>query len=253
MQKAKACGCDAVKFQKRVPEISTPEQKKDEFRDTPWGKITYLNYKKKIELNRKEYDQIDSFAKKIDIDWFASAWDIDSLNFLKKYKLKYNKIASAMLTNLELLKAVASEKKYTFISTGMSSMKDVTNAVNIFKKKKCKFMLMHSVSTYPCAEKDLNLMCIKTLKKKYKCSVGYSGHESTLSPTLGACYLGADAIERHITLDRAMWGTDQAASLSISGLKDLVGMVRKINLIVGDGKKKIIKDEKKKIKDLRYW
>ena len=158
-----------------------------------------------------------------------------------------------MITNLNFLNEVAKQKKKTFISTGMSDLKDVNNAVKIFKKNKCQYILMHSVSAYPCEEEYINLKMIDTLKKKYKCEVGYSGHESTLSPSIGACYLGANYIERHFTLNRAMWGTDQAASLSPEGLKQLVGMMKKIDIIMGDGKKKILKEEKIKSKDLRYW
>jgi N-acetylneuraminate synthase len=253
MRLAKNCGCDYVKFQKRTPEITTPSDKKNMIRETPWGNMTYLKYKKKIEFGSKQYDQINKFSKKIGIGWFASAWDIESLNFLKRYNLKYNKIASAMITNLKFLKEVAKQKKITFISTGMSTYKDIERAIKIFKNHKCKFILMHSVSTYPCREEDLNLSLIPKLKKKYKCNVGYSGHESTLSPTIGACYLGANSIERHITLDRSMWGTDQASSLSPEGLRNLMAMINKIPTIKGDGKKRILEGEKVKSKELRYW
>ena len=253
MMLAKNSDCDFVKFQKRTPDITTPANKKEIIRDTPWGRMTYLQYKEKIEFGLKEYEEIDKFSKKIDIGWFASGWDIQSLKFLKRFKLKYNKIASAMITNLDFLNEVAKQKKTTFISTGMCTHKDIQNAVKIFRKNKCKFVLMHSVSSYPTKEEDLNLSLIPILAKKYKCEVGYSGHESTVSPTLGACYLGAKFIERHITLDRAMWGTDQSASLSPEGIKQLVSMIRKIELIKGDGKKRILEDEKNKSKDLRYW
>jgi N-acetylneuraminate synthase len=253
MDMAKECGCDLVKFQKRSPEISTPENKKDKIRNTPWGEMTYLNYKKKIEFNKKEYDSIASYAKKIKLGWFASAWDIPSLLFLKKYNLKYNKVASALITHKQFLTEVAKQKKTTFISTGMCKLRDIENAVKIFRKNKCNFILMHSVSSYPCEEKHLNLNCIKMLKNKFKCEIGYSGHESTLSPTIGAAYLGANYIERHITLDRAMWGTDQAASLARHGLKELVSILKKIPIIIGDGKKRILKEEIQKSRDLRYW
>lgn len=253
MKLAKDSGCDFVKFQKRTPEITTPENKKEIQRQTPWGLMTYLEYKKKIEFELKEFNSINRYSKKIGIKWFASAWDVGSLNFLKKFKLKYNKVASAMITNLNFLNEVAKQKKTTFISTGMCEEKDIAKAVKIFKKKKCKFILMHSVSTYPAKDEDLNLSLIPILAKKFKCEVGYSGHESSLSPSVGACYLGANYIERHITLDRAMWGTDQAASLSPEGLRSLCGMIQKINIIKGDGKKRFLDEEKKKSKDLRYW
>jgi len=253
MQLAKDSGCDFVKFQKRTPDITTPENKKEIIRDTPWGRISYLRYKKKIEFGLKEYEKIDKFSKKIGIGWFASAWDIQSLKFLKRFKSKYNKVASAMITNLNFLNEVAKQKKTTFISTGMCTHKDIQKAVKIFRKNKCKFVLMHSISSYPAKEEDLNLSLIPILAKKYKCEVGYSGHESSVSPTIGACYMGAKFVERHITLDRAMWGTDQSASLSPDGLMHLVNMIRKITIIKGDGKKRILEDEKNKSKELRYW
>jgi len=253
MQLAKDSGCDFVKFQKRTPDITTPENKKEIIRDTPWGRISYLRYKKKIEFGLKEYEKIDKFSKKIGIGWFASAWDIQSLKFLKRFKSKYNKVASAMITNLNFLNEVAKKKKTTFISTGMCTHKDIQKAVKIFRKNKCKFVLMHSISSYPAKEEDLNLSLIPILAKKYKCEVGYSGHESSVSPTIGACYMGAKFVERHITLDRAMWGTDQSASLSPDGLMHLVNMIRKITIIKGDGKKRILEDEKNKSKELRYW
>ena len=246
-------GFDAVKFQKRNPNISTPEDQKFKLRQTPWGEMTYLNYKKKIEFGLKEFNEIDKFCKKKKIIWFASAWDISSQKFLKKYKCKYNKVASAMLTNTHLLEKIAEEKKLTFISTGMSTMKDISKAINIFKKRKCKFILMHCVSTYPCPIENLNLNLIQVLKKKFKCEVGYSGHESVVSPSLIAYLLGARYIERHITLDRSMWGTDQAASLSESGMQNLSTILNKAPLVLGSGKKILSKQEKDMLKKFKYW
>jgi len=250
---AKDCGFDSVKFQKRTPEITTPKSKANDLRDTPWGKITYLDYKKKIEFGKKEFDQIDKYCRKKDIIWFASPWDIPSNNFLKKYNLKYNKIASPMLTNHKLLEHVSKQKKFTFISTGMSQMSDVVKAVNIFKKNKCKFSILHSVSDYPSEEKDLNLNLINIYKKKFKVDIGYSGHEKGVSPSIMAVCLGAQVIERHITLDRTMWGTDQAASLEKRGMIELVNVVRKIKICLGDGKKKFLNSEKNKLKENKYW
>ncbi len=250
---AKFYNFDAVKFQKREPNISVPEDQKNIVRSTPWGNITYLDYKKKIEFGKKEFQQIDKYCKKKKIIWFASAWDLESQKFLKKFNLKYNKVASAMLTNLKLLEVIARERKVTFISTGMSTMKDIKNAVDIFKKHKCKFILMHCVSTYPCPIEDLNLNTILTLKKKFKCDVGYSGHETAVSPTLLAYFMGANYIERHITLDRSMWGTDQSASLSEPGILNLTKILGKFHLIVGDGKKRILSNEKKMLKKFKYW
>tara|TARA_X000000368_G_C22996962_1_gene697109 strand:+ start:421 stop:1254 length:834 start_codon:yes stop_codon:yes gene_type:complete len=250
---AKNTGFDAVKFQKRTPEITTPKSKAEIIRDTPWGKITYLNYKKKLEFGKKEFDEINRYCKKKNMLWFASPWDIQSNNFLKKYKLKYNKVASPVLTNIKLIEEIAKQRKYTFISTGMSSMKNITKAVKIFKKNKCKFTLMHCVSTYPCLEKDINLKMINTLKKKFKVDIGYSGHEKSVSPSLMAACFGAKSIERHITLDRTMWGTDQAASLEGNGMKNLVELIRKFELCMGDGVKKFLTDEKKKLQENKYW
>ena len=242
---AKNCGFSAVKFQKRNPDISTPENQKDKLRQTPWGEISYLNYKKKIEFGKKEFNEINKYCKKKKIIWFASPWDLDSVKFLKQFRLKYNKIASAMITNLNLLEEVAKEKKTTFISTGMSNLREIRKCINIFKRNKCKFILMHCVSTYPCPIEDLNLNMITTLKKKFKCEVGYSGHESEVSPSLIAYFLGAKYIERHITLDRSMWGTDQAASLSEDGMKNLSNILNKTHKVLGDGVKKNFLKRKK--------
>lgn len=250
---ASESGFDAVKFQKREPDISTPENQKYKLRQTPWGEMTYLDYKKKIEFGHKEFEEIRKFCKKKKIIWFASAWDIASQKFIRKYNLKYNKIASAMLTNLDLIEKVAEEKKLTFISTGMSTYKDIEKAIKIFKKKKCKYVLMHCVSTYPCPIENLNLKMILTLKKRFKCEVGYSGHESSVSPSIIAYMLGARYIERHITLDRSMWGTDQSASLSEHGMKNLSNILNKSTLVIGDGVKRLPKQEKEMLKKFKYW
>ena len=250
---AKKYNLNAVKFQKREPEISTPKHQKSKVRNTPWGDITYLEYKKKIEFGLKEFEEIDNYCKKIKIDWFCSPWDIESLKFLKKFKTKYNKVASAMLTNLDLIELMAKEKKFTFISTGMSKMSDIVKAVKIFKKYNCNFVLMHCVSTYPCPEKDLNLNLILTLKKKFKCKIGYSGHENSVSPSIAAWFLGADYIERHITLDRSMYGTDQATSLAEPGIRELTTVLSKFPIMFGDGKKNLGKGEKNLIKKFKYW
>ena len=241
---AKKYNFDAVKFQKRNPNISVPVNQKDVMRESPWGYISYLEYKKKIEFGKKEYDIIDNYCKKKNISWFASPWDIDSVNFLKQFKCKFNKIASAMLTNISLLEEVAKEKKHTFISVGMSKEKDIVSAIKIFNKFKCKFTLMYTVTSYPADEEDLNLLSIIYLKKKFKCDVGYSGHERTVSPSIMAYFLGANVIERHITLDRTMWGTDQAASLSEDGIKNFTDVLNKAPTVMG--KEKFSK--KKKVK-----
>jgi len=250
---AKKYNFDSVKFQKRDPNICVPEHQKNQIRNTPWGNITYLDYKKKIEFGYKEFKLIDDYCKRIKIDWFCSPWDTNSVQFLKKFKTKYNKVASAMLTNTALLKIIAREKKLTFISTGMSEIKDINIALSIFKKNKCDFVLMHCVSTYPCPENELNLNVINTFKKKFKCKVGYSGHETSVSPSIAAWFLGADYIERHITLDRSMYGTDQAASLSEQGIRELTIMLTKFPEMLGSGQKTISKAEKNLIKKFRYW
>ena len=253
IQLAKKYGFDAVKFQKREPDISTPTFQKNLMRQTPWGYISYIDYKKKIEFGHKEYKLIDNYCKRLRIYWFASAWDIESQKFLKKFKCKYNKVASAMLTNYQLCEIVAKEKKHTFISTGMSNLQEIKKTIKIFKKNNCKFTLLHCVSSYPCPDEKLNLNTLLTLKKKFKCSVGYSGHETSTSPSLIAYLLGAEVIERHITLDRSNWGTDQAASLEEQGIRNLTSLIKKSVSILGDGVKKKTLDDKKLLKKFKYW
>jgi N-acetylneuraminate synthase len=233
---AKDSGCDAVKFQKRTIDIVYSKEELEKPRQSPWG-TTQKDQKQGLEFNEKQYDEIDQFCKKNNIIWFASAWDIASLDFLDKYNLPYNKIASAMITNVDFVKKIADKKKYTYISTGMSDYKNIDEAVKIFKLAKCEFELMHSVSAYPCPEDQLNLHLIKKLKEKYECKVGYSGHEPSVSPSIVAVCLGASSIERHITLDRSMYGSDQAASLEKKGLDDgellkvaIQSVLKKVNI-----------------------
>ena len=253
IQLAKDCKFDAIKFQKRDLEICIPENQKKIFRDTPWGYITYLDYKKKIEFSIKDVSILQKFAKKIGIELFFSCWDTNSLKKIKKFKFKYNKIPSALITNKNFLNEVAKERKLTFISTGMCELKNINEAVKIFKKNKCKFVLLHCVSVYPCDEKDLNLNLIPFYKSKYKCNIGYSGHESSVSPSITAYILGAQVIERHITLDRSMWGTDQSASLSKEGMQKLYETTNKIRYTLGNAKKVFGIKEKKISKKMRYW
>ncbi len=249
---AQRCGCDAVKFQKRTINIVYTKEELEKPRSSPWGD-TQLAQKKGLEFDKRSFQIINNYCKKKNIIWFASAWDIQSLKFLDYFKLKYNKVASAMITNIEFLQEVAKRKKYTFISTGMSNYKIIDNAVKIFKKNKCKFELMHSVSTYPCPEERLNLHLIEKLRTKFKCEVGYSGHESSVSPSIMAGMLGASSIERHITVNRAVYGSDQSASLEETGLKNLVKMLRKIPIVYGKENKKILDIEVPVAKKLRYW
>jgi len=249
---AKNNGFNAVKFQKRCPEISTSKLLRDQMRDTPWGYITYLEYRKKIEFGKEEYDEIDRYCKKIGMDWFASAWDLPSFEFLQKYDLEYNKIASPMLTYIPILEKVAAEKKHTFISTGMSTFKDIDEAVDIFKRYNCPFTLMHAVGIYPCLLKYCNIKMVKTLKDRYKCNIGYSGHEAGILSSVLAVVMGATAVERHITLDRTMWGTDQSSSLESRGQELLIRNCNNVSIILGDGKSRNLPDEQKK-SQMRWW
>jgi N-acetylneuraminate synthase len=239
----KNCGADAVKFQKRTIDKVYDKNTLDTYRESPWGNTTRAQ-KEGLEFNEREYNEIDKFCKNLQIPWFASSWDIESQIFLRRYNLKYNKVASAMLTHIELLNEIAKEKKHTFISTGMHTMDEISNAVNIFKKFNCPFELMHTVSTYPMKNKDANLLMIKTLKEKFNCNVGYSGHESGRAISVAASAMGISSLERHVTLDRTMYGSDQAASLEIDGFKLLVNYVRTVELAMGDGIKKISEEEK---------
>ena len=248
---AKNANCDAVKFQKRTVEKVYSKQVLDSPRESPWGTTT-REQKLGLEFNKKEYDIIDAYCKEKEIEWFASSWDIDSQLFLRNYHLKHNKIASAMLTNTELLNVVAEEKKYTFISTGMSTIEQIDQAIIVFKNNNCPFELMHSNSSYPMKPDEANLQCIKTLKEKFNCNVGYSGHESSgYNISLAAAVLGATSIERHITMARAMYGSDQAASLEPLGLVRLVRDIRMLDLIMGDGVKKVYPSEIPVMKKLR--
>ena len=246
------CGCDAVKFQKRDIDIVYSEEELLKLRESPWGN-TQRDQKEGLEFSEKEYDIINDYCNEKKINWFASAWDEKSLDFLDKYNLKHNKIASAMITNLDFLNAAAKKNKYTFISTGMSTYSSIDKAVEIFKKNNCNFELMHSVSTYPCSEDRLNLHLIEKLRDKYKCKVGYSGHEASVSPSVVAVARGANSLERHITLDRSMYGSDQSASLEEAGLRELVSTVRKIPTVIGNEDKMIFDCEVEVAKKLRYW
>ena len=246
------CGCDAVKFQKRNVGMVYTKEILDSPRESPFGKTT-REQKLGLELSLKQYSMIDKYCKKQKIHWYVSSWDVQSQIEMRKFHTKYNKIASAMLIHKKLLETVAEEKKYTFISTGMSSIKQITDAVKIFRKHKCPFELMHSHSSYPMSDKEANLRVIPFLLKKFKCKVGYSGHETgSYNICLPAVVLGATSIERHITLDRTMYGSDQAASLEESGLKRLVRDVRMLEKILGDGKKRVWKSELPAQKKLRH-
>lgn len=227
-------GADAVKFQKRTIDLVYTKDFLDSPRESPWG-TTQRDQKNGLEFDADEYWEIDRYCKQKGIKWFASAWDTESQKFLRQFDLEYNKIASAMIVYEELLQQVASEGKYTFISTGMSTLNDIDQAVEIFKKADCPFELMHCVSTYPMADEDANLNRLVKLRERYGCNVGYSGHEVGLSICYAAVALGATSVERHITLSRAMYGSDQAASVEPAGFRQLVGALRKIEKALGDG------------------
>ena len=250
---AKKAGCQAVKFQKRTPELCVPPHQRDVPRETPWGLLTYLEYRRKVELGKAAYDEIDAYCREIGIHWFASAWDLRSQEFLRQYDCPYNKIASPMLVHRALLEEVAREGKMTFIGVGMSDYDQIEAAVEVFRRHGCPFILMHSVSEYPAANSHLNLRQIVILREKYRVPVGYSGHEMTMLPGVLAVMMGAVAIERHVTVNRAMWGTDQAASLEPRGLETLMNYVGQIEAILGTGERVVTEVELRNARKLRYF
>ena len=231
---AKLAGFDCVKFQKRTIELVYTKEQLDSFRESPWG-TTQREQKEGLEFNLDEYKEIDKYAKQKNIKWFASAWDIESLKFLDYFESDFNKIASAMIVDLNFLKEVAKRKKHTFISTGMCKENDIKIAVDIFRSNNCSFELMHCVSTYPMKIEDANLLRIKSLREKFKCNVGYSGHENALSVSYAAAMMGITSLERHITLDRTMYGSDQAASLEFRGMQELISVINRMLISCGKG------------------
>ncbi len=243
-------GCDAVKFQKRTPELCVPQDQWNLERDTPWGRMTYIKYRHKIEFGFAEFDEIDRYCKEKKIHWFASCWDEEAVDFIEQFEPVAYKVASASLTDNELLKKKLATGKPIILSTGMSSMEQVEKAVELIGEK--NLMLAQSTSTYPCKLDELNINVIKTFKQKYpNLPIGYSGHETGLAPTYAAVANGATFIERHITLDRAMWGSDQAASVEIGGMFRLVKDIRDIQACLGDGIKRVYESEQNSIKKLR--
>lgn len=247
---AALAGCDAVKFQKRTPELCVPKDQWDIERDTPWGRITYIDYRHKVEFGFNEYEQIDDYCRRKGIDWFASPWDEEAVSFLEAFRPIMYKLASASLTDTSLLNKIKSTHRPLMLSTGMSTIDEVKSAVSLVGTD--NLLLAQSTSTYPCKLEELNLNVIKTYKEMFPdVPIGYSGHETGLAPTLAAVALGATFVERHITLDRAMWGTDQAASVEIIGLQRLVKDIRDIEKSLGDGIKKVYNSELGSIKKLR--
>ncbi len=242
-------GCDAVKFQKRTPEICVPLDQRDKMRETPWGDMTYLAYKERTEFWESEYRQIDEHAAGLGIQWFASPWDVPSVDFLEGFGVPTHKVASASLTDEALLKALAATGKPLIVSTGMSTIDEIDRAMELLAGS--DVVLLHSTSTYPCPPEESNLRTITTLRERYRVPVGYSGHERGLQVTLGAVALGAVAVERHITLDRTMWGSDHAASVEPQGLRHLVRDIRIIETALGDGVKRVFPGEEEPRRRLR--
>jgi N-acetylneuraminate synthase len=245
-------GCDAVKFQKRTVDVVYPPEVLDSPRESPWGD-TQRDQKEGLEFGREEYDEIDRHCQERRIDWFASAWDLQSLEFVEGYDPPHHKIGSAMITNRELLEAVADIGKHTFISTALSEWEDVDNAVEVFRSRDCPFTLMHCIGTYPMEDEEANVAVMLQLAERYDCPVGYSSHEKGLICSMLAASLGATAIERHITLDRAMYGSDQAASLERRGIELLVRDIRLLSTVMGDGEKRVTERERPVAEKLRYF
>jgi N-acetylneuraminate synthase len=239
---AKAAGCDAVKFQKRTPEICVPKDQWNIERETPWGRMTYIDYRHKVEFTKDDYSEIDRFCKENDIAWFASCWDEEAVDFIEQFDIPIYKTSSASLTDKNLLLKHIKLNKPTIISTGMSTMEEIEEAEKLFDKK--NILIAHATSAYPCVNEELNLRMITTLRNKYpEIPIGYSGHETGLAPTWAAVALGANFVERHITLDRAMWGSDQAASVEVDGFYRLIRNIRDIEIALGDGIKKVYPSE----------
>lgn len=231
---AKSCGADAVKFQKRTVDLVYSQAFLDSSRESPWGS-TQRAQKQGLELSHDDYIEIDRYCRELGITWFASAWDLESHRFLQRFDLRFNKIAAPMIAYLDLLRAVAADGKHTFISTGMSTLADIDRAVEIFRSAGCPFELMHCVSAYPLADEDANLLAIPALRMRYGCDVGYSSHEVGVAVSCGAAALGISSLERHVTLDRAMYGSDQVLSLEPASFLALVQAVRTIRAALGDG------------------
>ena len=238
---AAIAGCDAVKFQKRTPELCVPVEQRDLMRETPWGIMTYLDYRYRVEFEAPDYDEIDRYCDEKGIAWFVSPWDPDSVDFIEKYDPPCYKVASASLTDTELLDRLVATERPLIVSTGMSTMEEIREAVA--KIPVDRLLLAHATSTYPCKPEELNLRMLATLRDEFGCPVGYSGHEVGLQTTVAAVALGASFVERHITLDRAMWGSDQAASIEPGGLIRLVRDIRVIEAALGDGVKHVYDSE----------
>ncbi|CAL8979254.1 N,N'-diacetyllegionaminic acid synthase [Propionicimonas sp. T2.31MG-18] len=247
---AKAAGMDAVKFQKRTPEVCTPRDQWEVERDTPWGRMTYIDYRHRVEFGAEDYRQIDDYCREIGIDWFASPWDVESVDFLGAFSPSTYKVASASLTDDVLLRALRATGRTIILSTGMSTPAQIRHAVEVLGSD--NIVMLHATSTYPAPPEQLNLRMIKTLEAEYpNVPIGYSGHEVGLQTTLCAVALGAVMVERHITLDRAMWGSDQSASVEPEGMRRLVRDIRVIESALGDGVKQVYDGERNAMAKLR--
>lgn len=250
IQSAAAAGCDAVKFQKRTPELCVPKDQWYIERDTPWGRMTYIDYRHKVEFNRVQYEEIDYYCREQGLMWLASCWDEESVDFIENFDTPLYKAASASLTDIPLLKKMKATGKPLIISTGMSTMKEIETAVRELGED--NLLIAHATSTYPCKLDELNLRMIQTLQGQYpRIPIGYSGHETGLAPTYAAVAMGACFVERHVTLDRAMWGTDQAASVEMVGVFRMVANIRDIEKAMGDGVKRVYDSELPGMKKLR--
>jgi N-acetylneuraminate synthase len=237
------CNWHCAKFQKRNPDVAVPEKQKNVMRDTPWGRMTYLEYRYRVEFSKEQYDYIDNYCKEKPLDWTASIWDVDSLKFLADYDIPFIKLPSAKVTNIEILKEAAGLQIPLIISTGMSTIAEIDESVNIIMKNGKKPIIMHTNSSYPAPHDELNLRMIPFYKSRYDCVIGYSGHEEDLEPTVVAVALGAQVIERHVTLSHNMWGTDQKASLEVHAMNMLKNRTKDIKIMLGDGVKTITKSE----------
>jgi N-acetylneuraminate synthase len=244
-------GADAVKFQKRTPEICVPDHQKSQMRDTPWGYISYLDYRYKVEFGQEQYEEIDAYCKSLGMSWLASSWDIPSLEFIDAFEPPAHKVPSALLTDHVLLRAIRDTGRPVILSTGMSTMEEIDAAVKVLDLD--HLLICHSTSSYPCPPEELNLKMIQTLKERFDCPVGYSGHEVGLVPSALAVAMGACLVERHVTLDRAMWGSDQAASVEPQGLRTLVKYIRVTEKSLGDGKKQVYDSERSSLDKLRRY
>jgi len=244
-------GCDAVKFQKRTPELCVPAHQRDVMRETPWGYITYMEYRNRVEFDEQDFREIDSYCRNRGIHWFASCWDEPSIDFIEKFNPPCYKIHSAALTDLILLQKLRATGKPLILSTGMSTMDQIRTAVRLLGFE--NLVILHATSTYPAPPEQLNLRMLYTLMDEFPCPVGYSGHETGLVPTVAAVALGATIVERHITLDRSMWGSDQSASVEPEGLKRLVKYIRTVEASLGDGVKRVYDSEIPMIKKLRRF